>query len=63
MAVVVTEVTVVTVRVATEDGMPARVARRAVPLVNSLLNCEFLFLSRRQEEKPQTKVKLGYRYR
>ena len=38
MAVVATEATV---RAATEDGMLVRVARRAVPLVNSLLSCEY----------------------
>lgn len=44
MAVVVTavtEATVATVRADTEDGMLVARARRAVPLVNLLLSCEF----------------------
>lgn len=42
VAVVVTVVTVATVRVATEDGMLVRARRAVVLLANSTLNCKFL---------------------
>lgn len=53
-------VTVVTVRVDTDDVMLVR-ARRAVLLVNSLLNCEFLLVPNREPSLPAAIMEMGRR--